>query len=146
MKLSPGEVLWIARRQSRMTVPEMAIMMGMKEEEYRAVEKDRAPVNAVQSGPTLIHYEDADTFVKMEPLTAGETCALARRRKGWTLPQLGALIYRSRVALINAEHDRVDTSYLANCWVLIGWPSPSRKARLTLPLGAWADNLLSVPK
>lgn len=146
MKLSPGEVLWLARRQSGWTVPRMAEMCDASEELYRAWEKDREPIKAKQASPTLIHFEDIDTFFKMEPLTAGEMCALARRRSGMTLDRLGQLIFRSKVALINAEHDRVDTSYLVNCWVLLGWPAPSRKAKLMLPLGEWADNLLSVPR
>lgn len=144
MKLTKGEALWILRRRMDETVEEMALLIGTSEEQYRKWEKDREempwPLRDIFGKLMAASDQIAD------PLTAGEASALARRRKGWTLAKLGAVIYRSRVSLIAQEYDRVDNSYLVNCWVLIGWPPRPRGAWVTAKLGDWSLKLLSVPR
>lgn len=144
MKLTNGEVLWLIRRRFDETVAEMALLFGISEDRYRRWEKDRERLHwsLWSMFPSMVMKDGG----VVHPLTAGEACALARRRKGWTLDTLGKLVYRSRVSLIAAEADRVDTAYLVNCWVLIGWPARPRGARIAVALGDWAAKLLAQPR
>lgn len=145
MRLSPGEILWMVRRMLGETVAEMARLLDVSEDRYRRWEKDREPIDElVYPLPPLIRTA-LHWGTGFGAISAGTACTLARRRMGWTHKDLGARIFRSKVAIINAEHDRVATDYLVNCWVLLGWPV-NRKAHRYVATTEWTLHLLKTPE
>ncbi len=93
MKLTYGEAWWLWRRRLGYSMPESAHALGISEDRLREWEKDR---------------ETAPYPVKLNgtPLTPGEWCAIQRRRRGWTLPEVAGRLGISRMTLWKAEHGR----------------------------------------
>jgi transcriptional regulator with XRE-family HTH domain len=92
MRLTRGEGWWLRRRRADMTATEMAEALSISQDRLRRWEHDR---EAAPLPPKLT-----------SPLTDGEWCALQRRRRGLTLPEVAARLKVSRMTLWKAEHDR----------------------------------------
>jgi DNA-binding XRE family transcriptional regulator len=102
MRLTRGEGWWLLRRRVGMTCADMASIQDVSEDRLRRWEYDR---EAAPMPTELIHAGLMGRWLR-QPLTAGEWCALERRRRGWTLPEAARRIGISRQTLWKAEWDR----------------------------------------
>lgn len=106
--LTPGEQLWLARLQRGCTQTEMSKVLGVGRKLYGRLELDR------ESLPT-----EARKPAHRRP-SAGQLCALARRRDGRGLRRLAALLVAgSHVTLLTMER-RSDPRLVA-AWVRKGY-------------------------
>lgn len=109
--LTAGERLFIARRRAGWTMAAAAEEHGVTEWRYREWEKDK-----VTDTPAPVAYLD-------KPLTINEACIIARRRKNWSICQLGMLTNLSHVTVIKHEKNPdKDTNPLVPFWTRTGWP------------------------
>jgi transcriptional regulator with XRE-family HTH domain len=130
LPVTQGEAWWLRRRRLGLTQAVVASQLCVSEDTYRHWEADA--VVPLPIGLPVLN----DTVTR--PLTYGEFCALARRRKGWTLPQACAYLDISRQTLIKIERDRTNPVRRVAEWWAVGVP-PSRAGasalRLTTPVG-----------
>lgn len=106
--LSPGERLWLVRRRAGSTLLAQAATYGVTEWQYGEWERDRRPdVPWARLAPNR--------------LTAGEQCALARRRADLNLRRVAALTGLSHVTVL--KHETLDkVTALHQWWEQRGWP------------------------
>lgn len=103
--LSRGEAYWLWRRRRGKTQAQMGEFLGMCEKTYWLVENDLLERGAVTYYPTP---------------KLPELCALARRRDGRTLRELGpALGLGSHVTLLGLE--RAADPRLVKAWKGLGY-------------------------
>jgi hypothetical protein len=159
MRLRLSEALWLSRRRQGWTQAMTAQRYGVGEERYRNIEKGRLARDPVwrahgvgSIAADLQRLRTPGTLVN-HPLTPGEACALARRRCGWTLPLLAALIDRSRMYVWQCEHyhfqefpvvGQPDPTRLLRFWMDNGWTEPA--GTFHMPLGDWAKQLDRRPR
>lgn len=96
----------------------MAAHQAISEDRYRAWEKDidNPPIPSV-AGPVRLSLE--------------EWLALARRRRGWTLPSAGAFLGVSRVTVWKAENGRTSSAMsIAASYSTLGRPIGGAGLRL----------------
>lgn len=111
--LTAGERLYIARRRAGLTMLEAATEHGVTDWRYREWEKDRTS-------------EVAAPFAYLEtPLTPNEAAILARRRKNWSIRQLGLMMGLSHVTVIKWEASQNLVNPVVQFWVNRGWPKRS---------------------
>lgn len=116
--LTNGERLWIARRRSGKTIEEMAKEYGVPVWRYKEWEKDRS--GEIQPVP------HAWLGGEGKGLKPNESCALARRRKNWSITQLGAKLGLSHVTVIKYEAEPMrEGNPLVEFWERETWPKRS---------------------
>jgi transcriptional regulator with XRE-family HTH domain len=123
MRLTRGEAWWLLRRRAGMTQSAWAGVAGVSEDRLRRWEAD-AEEPAVP-GP----FRNGG---RVEPLTHGEFSALARRRTGWTLPELARRLGTSRQTLWKREHDRTGSARELAEWWAPGYPAAEAPAPLRI--------------
>lgn len=130
MRLTNGEGWWLLRRRLGKTMAEMAAEHGISEDRLRDWERGRVEAPS----PGRCH-----TWPRLTP---GEYNAIARRRSGWTLPDVALWFASSRQTAWKAEHDQTSSAKtLARCWAG-AYPRPGLPAPLRIQspaLGPYRD-------
>lgn len=135
MKVTKGELLRLVRHRLRRTMAEFPALLGISEDRLRDWELDRAEF--------VITGVVEQMFDTVRLLTAGEVLTIQRRRHGYSIAKAAFLMSRSRVSLINAEHDRILWRPYLAWWEGRGW---IERGSIIVPNGQWAKELTWVPR
>ena len=120
LDISVGEWCWLERRRAGRTAGWWANTHGFSVDELRLRETDQRDI-ALTYAQVLAACAT--------PISAGEYCALARRRAGLGMTDVAARYGVSRMTLWKMEHDLTETSVaLARWWHRKGMSLPTLNA------------------
>jgi DNA-binding XRE family transcriptional regulator len=120
MNITNGEGYWLLRRRAGMTMRQAARRWKVSEDRLRDWEKGREEAPS----PGTCHA--------WSRLTPGEYSAIARRRMGWTLPDLANARGISRQTAWKEEHDQTASALDLARWWGEGYPGTALAARLRI--------------
>lgn len=115
LMISPGEFHWIQRRRAGHTVEGWSEKTGRTPDQIRDIEFDR-------SDAARLSAREEGQLANIT-LSAGEFCALARRRCGMKMDEVAKRTGVSRMTVWKQEHDMTATARdLAKWWMRRRFP------------------------